>query len=278
MREAGPTAGTNNNMMNNFPLRSGKGETFEGGIRGVGLISGAGLSPKVRGTISRDLHHVSDWYKTILDFAAEGSSSPPVLKHRERPFLDGDGVSNYNALALGGKGNRDELFIAAQAEGSRLKAQAIRVGKWKLLKHPQLTYDMPSWYPPPGKAWNYTSTLTVQCPEPPETFDKCDDAWCLFDLEEDPCEHHNVAKAHSRIVSTLQARLAELGKTTVLTWVNYSTKDKKSDPLNFGPTVRISPDPQPNDGPHIYQGVWKPWLTQSEEAETYPTAYSGPGY
>ena len=29
----GPTDGTNNNMMNNFPLRSGKGETFEGGIR-----------------------------------------------------------------------------------------------------------------------------------------------------------------------------------------------------------------------------------------------------
>ena len=55
----GPTAGTNNNMMNNFPLRSGKGETFEGGIRGVGLISGAGLSPNVRGTISRHLHHVS---------------------------------------------------------------------------------------------------------------------------------------------------------------------------------------------------------------------------
>lgn len=79
---------------------------------------------------------------------------------------------------------------------------------------------MPSWYPPPEKAWNYTSKLTVQCSKPPfDKFDTCDDSWCLFDLEEDPCEHRNVAAAHPTIVATLLARLLELSKTTVLTWV-----------------------------------------------------------
>jgi len=51
-----------------------------------------------------------------------------------------------------------------------------------------------------------------------------------------------------------------------------------SNPTHFGPTTPITPDLQPNEGPHVYQGVWKPWLTNEEERETYPSAYSGPGY
>ena len=51
-----------------------------------------------------------------------------------------------------------------------------------------------------------------------------------------------------------------------------------SNPTHFGPTTPITPDLQPNEGPHVYQGVWKPWLTNDEERETYPSAYSGPGY
>ena len=39
----GPTDGADNNNMNNFPLRGCKGGYFEGGVRGVGLLHGAGL-------------------------------------------------------------------------------------------------------------------------------------------------------------------------------------------------------------------------------------------
>jgi hypothetical protein len=51
----------------------------------------------------------------------------------------------------------------------------------------------------------------------------------------------------------------------------------RSLPTNFGPTGPIVPDPQP-DGPHAYQGVWKPWLTQAEARGYYPETYDGPGY
>ena len=41
---------------NNFPLRSGKGETWEGGIRATGLAAGWGLD-EVAGTRSEKMHH-----------------------------------------------------------------------------------------------------------------------------------------------------------------------------------------------------------------------------
>jgi hypothetical protein len=39
---------------------------WEGGVRGLGFVSGYGLSPAVRGTTSSALLHVSDWlYSTV---------------------------------------------------------------------------------------------------------------------------------------------------------------------------------------------------------------------
>ncbi len=285
----GPTDGTNNNMMNNFPLRSGKGETFEGGIRAAGFVHGAGLADAVKGTVSHQLHHVSDWFKTLLSAAQKDrppSPSPlPSLKPGERPFLDGDGLDNWAALSQGGASARDEIFIAAQAEGSKLKAHALRRGDgMKLLWHPSLLYDMPGWYPPPGKAWDYAN-FTVKCPKPPsDTAGRaggaCDSAAapCLFNLTADPCEHNNVASEHPGIVASMQARIQELKATTVLTWVNFEKSDAASDPSNFGPTTPITPDPQPDEGPHVYQGVWKPWLSSNEDSRLYPSWYTGPGY
>ena len=267
-------------MMNNFPLRSGKGETFEGGIRGVGLVHGSGLSSAVKGTISRQLHHVSDWYKTILS-AAGADLDALSLKSNERPFIDGDGVDNWRALSEGKPSSRDEIYIAGQAESSVLQAHALRSGDWKLMWHPSLLYHMPSWYPPPGKAWNYAN-FTVKCGEPPSSppFGECgnESTPCLFNISADPCEYNNLAAVHPDIVKTLKARIAELKKTTVLSWSNFAKFDDASDPKNFGPTTPITPDPQRTAGPHIYQGVWKPWLTSSDDASVYPTNYAGPGY
>lgn len=278
----GPTDGTNNNMMSNFPLRSGKGETFEGGIRAVGLISGAGIDPKVRGTKFDGLLHVSDWLKTLVDVASEGRGPPLQLKPNERPFIDGDGISAYASLFRGSteKHPRNEIFIAAQAEGSQLSAEAIRIGDMKLITYPPLLYNRPGWYPPPGKEWNYAS-FTVKCGPFPDvaSVDDCMNDWCLFNLTSDPCEYTNVAKKHPNLVASMKARLAQLKRTTVLTWVNFSEKDPtRSDPTRFGPTTPIVPDPQGTDGPHVYQGVWEPWLTNEEELKKYPSAYRGPGY
>eukprot|EP00939_MAST-03C_sp_MAST-3C-sp1_P003623 g3623.t1 len=293
----GPTDGTNDNMMNNFPLRSGKGEIFEGGVRGVGFVNGFGISEKRLGTRYNRLFHVSDWYRTLLDFASAASASSPgtstnappsvvpTLKPNEREFLDGDGISLYRSLLLGDEGAdvpvRNEIFIAAQASGSTLHAQGIRVGAMKLLKYPMLLYNKPAWYPPPGLEWNYTSTLTVKCGQPPDIDDTdlCVEDWCLFNLTNDPCEYVNLAASMPSVVASMQKRLVELSKTTVLPWTNFSEKNPNaSNPLNFGPTTPIRPDPQTTQGPHEYQGIWMPWVSDEEERELYPSNYEGPGY
>ena len=128
-------------------------------------MHGAGLSPSVVGKTSSVLFHVSDWYKTLISAAdLAGTSADLKLKPNERPFIDGDGLDNWLALSTSDHDSlRDEIFIAGQAQGSRLRAHALRWEKpdfigMKLLYNPSLLYNMPGWYPPPGKAWNYSNT------------------------------------------------------------------------------------------------------------------------
>ena len=52
----GASAGTN------WPLRGQKATMWEGGVRGVGFVAGAGIPPAVAGTTSHTLIHVTDWF------------------------------------------------------------------------------------------------------------------------------------------------------------------------------------------------------------------------
>ena len=58
--------GNVNDGGNNYPLRGNKATTWEGGVRGLGFISGAGISAKVAGTVSHEIIHVTDWCAATL--------------------------------------------------------------------------------------------------------------------------------------------------------------------------------------------------------------------
>jgi len=268
----GPTDGTDNNNMNNFPLRGCKGGYFEGGMRGVGLIHGAGV--KRTGYSSQALHHVVDWLPTLLAAAKEGAFGQNngheiLLKEGEMPFLPGDGINNWLALSTGSPSLRDEIIHVVQAEGSDLESHASRQGTMKLIWHPassDCSMTHPGWYPPPNQGSQYAN-FTIQCPPPPLKIDQCSKSEpCLFNISNDPCEHVNLADRFPQLVTSMVAKMLDYRRHAVLSWSKFRNYDPRSDPARHGPHM------------FGYQGLYGPWLDLDEDAKYYPTNYSGPGY
>eukprot|EP00727_Mastigamoeba_balamuthi_P004756 m51a1_g14279 hypothetical protein (576) ;mRNA; r:358637-360720 len=255
----GGPVGTNANMANNFPLRGGKAGYFEGGVRAVGLVRGPGTGAA---RVSRDLFHVSDWAPSILTAVKRAVTGDPEARHemstgpREVGFRKGDGVDNWDAISRG-LAARSEIIHVAQAPGSPLRNHAIRSGGFKLVWNADPIHR--GWAPPPGLTWNYT-TFTVKCPEPPKVpFECTEEDPCLFQVEDDPCEHRNVAAEHPDLVRSLQAAIEEYRKTTVLPWNGFAKLDPRADPA-------------------LHDDSYVPWMDPAEDSIYYPTNYSGPGY
>ena len=277
----GPADGVDNNMMNNYPLRSGKGSTWEGGIRAAGFIHAPYILKRTG--VSNDLFHVSDWYKSLFKAAAGGGVAKRIsLKPTEVPWKQGDGIDNWDMLASSEAEKvpsaRTEIIIAAQASGSIHKTNAIRVKEMKLLWAPNLLYDSKLWYYPPGSdKYNYT----VKCGKPPANIsgNSCENADnpCLYNISADPCEHHNLALKMPELVAKLKAKIAEYSKTTIFPWKQYSQSDERALPSNHGGKVKIVPN-KFKGGPSEYNGIWTPWLNTKESAGYYPENYTGPGY
>lgn len=82
---------------NNYPLRGGKMNNFEGGIRGNAFVSGGFLPPSVRGTKFDGLVALWDWYATFAvlagvdptDHRAAAAGLPPIDSVDLSPVLLG---------------------------------------------------------------------------------------------------------------------------------------------------------------------------------------------
>ena len=107
----------------NAPLRGGKGETFEGGIRVVSLMRWpAAIKP---GTISEQIMHVSDVFPTLA--AAAG------IETKNKKQLDGEDV--WPSLQSGQPTLRDEtLFFTSEIPIYGNFNFAAIDGDWKLVQ------------------------------------------------------------------------------------------------------------------------------------------------
>ena len=131
---------------NNYPLRGTKATTFEGGVRSIAFASGAGIHPSLRGSVSHELMHLTDWLPTIvegiagLSLADNTTGRPcPTCTRRVEPL---DGVNQWKMFnQLGEKSQRTEVLLDLQSTAKNIHASvtlvpgsgAIRVGRWKLL-------------------------------------------------------------------------------------------------------------------------------------------------
>lgn len=86
---------------NNLPYRGNKGGYWEGGIHGVGFVTGGYFDGQGHAKVSHELMHISDWFPTILD--ATGCT----LSDHTPPL---DGVSQWEMLTEDKKSMREEIL------------------------------------------------------------------------------------------------------------------------------------------------------------------------
>ena len=77
----------------NFPLRGGKMDFYEGGIRALAWVNSPLLERA--GYINEHLHHISDWYPTF-EYLASGVDTSEVTKRRRN---DVDGFNIWNSIS-----------------------------------------------------------------------------------------------------------------------------------------------------------------------------------
>eukprot|EP00056_Hartaetosiga_gracilis_P012096 m.190091 g.190091 ORF g.190091 m.190091 type:complete len:606 (+) comp13633_c0_seq1:177-1994(+) len=122
----------------NWPLRGQKATTFEGGVRGLGFVSGAGVAPSMRGEVLNEMIHVADWFPTIV-----GGIAQLNLTNLTKPGMPAapalDGIDQWNTITTGSPSKRTEMLLnliptGCQGKNCKIFGQlAVRSGNYKLL-------------------------------------------------------------------------------------------------------------------------------------------------
>ena len=199
---------------NNWPWRGQKETLWEGGIHGVGFVSGGLEDLKdVAGTKNTELIHISDWFPTLVHLA-RGSTKG----------LNLDGFDVWACIIDKSDSPRQELLhnidplegpVCKRYPGShfdtRIRA-AIRVGKHKLITGQPGHGD---WIPvDPSKS---IPSLDI----------KGKNVW-LFDIEVDPEEREDLSMEKPDVVEELLERLHYYNSTAVP--CSHPAKDPNGSP------------------------------------------------
>merc|ERR1719394_2006572 len=174
----------------NLPLRGGKATVFEGGLKGVGFITGGLLPKDLVGKQNKALLHSVDIAPGIMKLAGVDISK---MTFDGIPLFDvhDEKAEGHESLILQAVLNPPGVPFPAGAQ------RAVRKGNWKYIEGYPL-YD--GYWESKGKK-----------PNLPERWDNCT-AGCLFNLENDPNELVNVMGAHPVLKKELLTLLEEAMK------------------------------------------------------------------
>ncbi|XP_072038381.1 arylsulfatase B-like [Amphiura filiformis] len=245
---------------NNWPLKGGKWSLYEGGIRAVGFVNSPLLSKHVKGTVNKELMHISDWFPTLVDGVAGGSTA-----QMKKPL---DGINQWKMISEGNISSRSEILLNIdeledfpqmvtseydywQANMDRketlnpLIRAGIRSGDWKLLTGANIRSAI--WLPPPESGMGKQALRDTS----PECFQR-QSVVRLFNIKSDPTETCNLARnsKYLPIVKELSKKLRKYANQAV-------------------PAYYPSEDPMAN--PALRGGAWTPWL--DNDLETFSKIY-----
>ena len=193
-----------------YPLKGGYYTNWEGGVRAPGVVGGGYLPSTVRGTSVHGFVHLCDWLATFCALAgcdtsdeeAEKAGLPPMDSLNMWPMLSGKNTTSP----------RTEVWLTPLS-GDRFNASnprsgdaALIVGQHKLIVG---NISQSSWcgatYPNLTTPWVTWDTIE-QC----TTSEK---VGCLFDVFDDPSEHHDLALEQPELAAKLLKRLEVLDTT-----------------------------------------------------------------
>ena len=237
-----PAVHFNFQAMSNWPLRGGKAQLWEGGVRGCGFIWGPGVGVPA-GRNSSALIHASDWLPTLLT-AIGAPLSPANSSHL-------DGVDVWASIAHGAPSPRTEILHNIDPLGTT--SAAVRVGDFKLI----VGQVDAGWGPRPD-----TGDTAVAAPG--ET-----GPW-IFNVRTDASERVNLhdSPAHADVRKRLYAALARYNASAVPCRLCYAKPDPAAAPAPLDPPVDVctpapvdADDPTKGSRPILCEdvGVWRPW-------------------
>jgi len=216
---------------NNYPLRGAKHSVWQGGMRTSTFVSG-GLIPKtLRGSTNNGTYHIVDWYPTFcyLSGSTNCSDDSPVapgavdINHPDKdiygtdsyPSLDGKNI--WHEIQAGRVPLRQYMWLSSTV--------LIKDGKYKLVtaqQDPAITNSAPmtGWRQPDGTWVDGGELDGTGCGvafKNREHFKPC-----LFDLENDEREQHDLSAEMPELVQEIWA---ELNRTALTAFLSRTPAD-----------------------------------------------------
>lgn len=199
---------------NNYPLKGGKTNDFEGGVRVLAFISGGFIPKHLRGSSNHAYMHGADWYATLCglagvnpDDAVADAAIPPI-----------DSIDQWSTIMIANatweQGPRQEMVLSSGTRGSVSASgpdAAMIQGRYKIVTGHQGGSGFwtgpvhPNSTGPANPERNSTACGAFSC---------CDG--CLYDIQSDPSEHVDLRTELPEVYASMRSRLAELVKTEYL--------------------------------------------------------------
>ncbi|XP_067929665.1 arylsulfatase B-like [Watersipora subatra] len=209
---------------NNYPLRNGKASPYEGGVKVPSIYYDPRLSESTHGTDRDFLMHITDWLPTFLELA--GGTTPTGIDGLSQISNLGETYDSSNKYTV-----RDRFLVSLDTI-SQNKAiyrctdrdGAYRYKDWKLVYGKKSTWtedeNSPDTYRKPEESPEL-ETLTGDSCVIGEGVDQ--QIRCLFNIENDPSEQHNLYNSEPDMVEQLLAMLND-EKTTIVREVYTDTE------------------------------------------------------
>jgi leishmanolysin-like peptidase len=197
----------------NYPLRGHKYSYFEGGVRGFAMVVSPLIPKQLRGTSSRTLLAIYDWYTTFCRLAGLSSD---VLDDVDELALGAplDGIDAWKILTTESSGKEPPQRPAsrwADRRGPRVNELLLGVGQGK--EGALRVGDMKLIIGNPGAdGWSaqYPGTTPKRQPNPDSDAVCTSDFPCLFNITDDPTEEINLSKTMPLLTIQLMERYIEL--------------------------------------------------------------------